>query len=76
VRTSGRSARLVFRFRADQADATFLCKIDRSVFAFCRPKLVRRFTVGRHTVKVKARGTTGLVDQTPAIFRFRVVSSR
>lgn len=75
VRTSGRSAKLTFRFTADQADATFLCKIDRSPFAFCGPKLVRRFPLGRHTVKVKARGTTGLVDQTPAVFSFRVVAS-
>lgn len=75
VRVSGRSAKLVFRFAADQADATFLCKVDRSAFAFCGPKLVRRFTVGRHVVKVKARGTTGLVDQTPAVFSFRVVAA-
>lgn len=75
VRTSGRSAKLVFRFAADQADATFLCRIDRSAFVSCGPKLVRRFTVGRHTVKVKARGPSGLVDQTPAVFNFRVVAS-
>jgi hypothetical protein len=75
VRTTGRSAKLVFRFGADQADATFLCKVDRSAFAFCGPKLVRRFTVGRHVVKVKARGATGLVDQTPAVFSFRVVAA-
>ena len=75
VRTARRSARLVFRFRSDQADAAFLCKVDRSAFAFCGPKLVRRFALGRHVVKVKARGATGLVDQTPAVFRFRVVAS-
>lgn len=75
VRTRGRRARVVFRFRADQADATFLCKVDRSAFAFCGPKLVRRFAIGRHVVKVKARGATGLVDQTPAGFRFRVVAA-
>jgi hypothetical protein len=74
VRTHGPSVKLLFRFAADQADATFLCKIDRSAFATCGPKLVRRFTVGRHVVKVKARGSTGLVDQTPAVFSFRVVA--
>ncbi|MFL5873231.1 MAG: S8 family serine peptidase [Solirubrobacterales bacterium] len=76
VRAAGRSAKLVFRFASDQADATFLCKVDRSAFAFCGPKLMRRFALGRHVVKVKARGATGLVDQTPAIFSFRVLASR
>jgi hypothetical protein len=75
VRTRGRSALVVFRFRADQAGATFLCKVDRSPFAFCEPKLVRRFAIGRHVVKVKARGATGLVDKTPAVFGFRVVAA-
>lgn len=74
VRTRGRSARVVFRFGSDQADATFLCKVDRSAFAFCGAKLVRRFAIGRHVVKVKARGVTGLVDQTAASFGFRVVA--
>jgi hypothetical protein len=75
VKTHGRSAQVVFRFRADQAGATFLCKVDRSPFAFCETKLVRRFAIGRHVVKVKARGSTGLVDQTPAAFSFRVVAA-
>jgi hypothetical protein len=75
VRTSGRSTKIVFRFRADQAGTTFLCKVDRSAFAFCEPKLVRRFAIGRHAVKVKARGATGLVDETPAAFSFRVVAA-
>jgi hypothetical protein len=75
VRTRGSSAQVVFRFRADQPGATFLCKVDRSPFAFCAQKLVRRFAIGRHVVKVKARGSTGLVDQTPAVFSFRVVAA-
>jgi subtilisin family serine protease len=75
VRTRGRSALVVFRFRADQSGATFRCKVDRSPFAVCEPKLVRRFVIGRHVVKVKARGATGLVEQTPAGFSFRVVAT-
>ncbi len=75
VSTRGRSAKLVFRFNADQTGATFLCKVDRSPFAVCEPKLVRRFAIGRHAVKVKARGASGLVDQTPAAFSFRVVAA-
>jgi len=74
VKTSGPSAKVTFRFRSDQPDASFLCKVDKAPFAFCGPKLVRRFTIGPHAVKVRARGATGLVDQTPAVFRFRVVA--
>lgn len=75
VRTQGSGVRLVFRFRSDQADATFLCKVDKGSFKPCGAKLSRRFAIGRHTLKVKARGATGLVDPTPAVFRFRVVAA-
>jgi hypothetical protein len=75
VRTHGPSAKLVFRFSADQAGVTFLCKVDRSPFAGCESKLVRRFTIGPHAVKVKARGAGGLVDLTPVAFSFRVVAA-
>ncbi|HEX5988809.1 MAG TPA: S8 family serine peptidase [Solirubrobacterales bacterium] len=76
VKTGGNGIRLVFRFRSDQADAGFLCNVDRTGFRPCAATLSRRFRLGRHVVKVKARGATGLVDPTPAVFRFRVVSAR
>ncbi len=74
LRTRGRSVRAYFRFHSDQPGATFLCKVDRAPFAFCGPKLDRRFGLGPHVVKVKARGGTGLLDPSPAVFRFRVVA--
>lgn len=73
VRIRGRSVRLALRFRADQPDASFLCSIDGTRFKLCAARIGRRFVLGRHVVKVKARGATGLVDPTPAVFRFRVV---
>jgi subtilisin family serine protease len=76
VKTRRSSIRLVFRFVSDQADAGFLCKVDNSAFRSCSARLVRRFRLGRHVVKVKARGATGLVDPTPAVFRFRVIAVR
>ncbi len=72
VRTRRTPVRLVFRFASDQSRATFLCKIDRGRFRRCSARLSRRFGTGRHVVKVKARSSAGLVDQTPAVFRFRV----
>lgn len=74
VRTRGTGARLVFRFRSDQADAGFLCRVNGAALKPCGAVLSRRFKVGRHVVKVKARGATGLVDPTPAVFRFRVIA--
>lgn len=74
VRIRGSAIRLVFRFRSDQADAGFFCNVDRTGFKPCGATLARRFKLGRHVVKVKARGPTGLVDPTPAVFRFRVIS--
>jgi subtilisin family serine protease len=73
VRTRARSARLVFRFGADQAEATFLCRVDRARFHPCPPRFARRYGLGRHRVQVKARAAGALVDPTAAGFGFRVV---
>lgn len=75
VRTRGTAARVVFRFGADQAVVTFRCKIDRARFRSCRSRLVRRFGLGRHVLRVKAVNAAGQVDPTPAVFRFRVVET-
>jgi hypothetical protein len=72
VRTPAGTARLVFRFGSDQADATFLCKVDRRAFQPCSSRFARRYGLGRHVVKAKAKGAAGLLDPTPAVFRFRV----
>lgn len=72
VRARPAGARLVFRFGSDQAEVTFLCKVDRLPFRTCPGRFVRRYGPGRHVLKVKARSAAGLVDPTPAVFRFRV----
>ncbi|HET8956203.1 MAG TPA: S8 family serine peptidase [Solirubrobacterales bacterium] len=72
VRTAAGSVRLVFRFGSDQAGATFLCKVDRRAFRACPSRFAHRYGLGRHVVKAKAQGATGLLDPTPVVFRFRV----
>jgi hypothetical protein len=72
VRTPGRTARVVFRFGADEPETTFICKIDTGFQRFCDSRLVRRFGLGRHAVRVKARDAAGNVDSTPAVYRFKV----
>jgi hypothetical protein len=75
VRIRGARARVVFRFGSDQGGVTFLCKFDQGPFRDCRARVVRRLAPGRHVVKVKARSGGGLIDPTPAVFRFRVERS-
>lgn len=75
LRTPTPRTRVAFRFGSDQADATFLCKVDRSRFRACPSRFARRFGLGRHVLKVKARGSTGLLDPTPAVARFRLVDA-
>jgi Subtilase family len=72
IRTRSGSARVVFRFGSSQADATFLCKIDRRAFRACGSRISRRLGLGGHRVEAKAVSSAGLADATPAVFRFRV----
>ncbi|HET7510849.1 MAG TPA: S8 family serine peptidase, partial [Solirubrobacterales bacterium] len=72
VTTHSRTARVVFRFGSDQAGVTFRCKIDSGAFRACGTRIVHRFGLGTHTVKVAAVSSAGLADPTPAAFRFRV----
>lgn len=70
--TKNRLARVVFRFGSNDADATFLCKLDRQPFRACRRRVVRRLAPGPHVMRVKARDAEGRTDATPAVYRFRV----
>jgi hypothetical protein len=72
VRTHRLKVREAFRFRANEAGATFVCKIDRGLLRFCGSRISRRFDVGRHTVEVRARDAAGNIDRSPAVFHFRV----
>lgn len=72
VKTGNRRAKVVFRFRSDQAQVTFLCKVDAQRWRKCPKRFVLRLTPGRHVVRVKARNADGRIDPTPAVFRFRV----
>ena len=72
IRTRQRRVKAVFRFGSNEAASTFVCKVDRNLLRFCGRRLVMRAGVGRHTIQVRARDEAGNVDQTPAVFHFRV----
>jgi hypothetical protein len=63
-----------FRFAADEAGATFQCKLDRRRFRSCRsPFTTRRLSLGRHSFAVRARDAGGTLDSTPASYSFKVL---
>jgi hypothetical protein len=72
IRTHRRKARGNFRFRADEAGASFVCKVDRGLLRFCGSRMSRRFAAGKHLVQVRARDQAGNVERKPAVFHFRV----
>jgi hypothetical protein len=72
IRTHRRKVRESFRFSANEADVTFVCKVDRSLLRFCARRISRSFGAGRHTLQVRARDRAGNVDRTPAVLHFRV----
>jgi hypothetical protein len=72
IRTHRRHVRGTFRFKSNEADVSFVCKVDRGLLRFCGRRISRRFGVGKHVVQVRARDRAGNVDHTAAVFRFRV----
>jgi hypothetical protein len=76
VETRRARVRVVFGFAADQASSGFLCQFDGSAYRACTATTTRWFGLGPHIVRAKAVTAGGVVDPTPAVFRFRVVRRR
>ncbi|HEX5374736.1 MAG TPA: S8 family serine peptidase, partial [Solirubrobacterales bacterium] len=76
LRTRHGKARAVFRFGSDESGVSFVCRIDGGLFQVCPQRLVSRFAIGLHTVRVYARDPAGNTDRTPAVYRFRVKQIR
>ena len=73
ILTRRRSVKSAFRFGSDQDGVSFLCKVDRGRFHRCDSRFVRRYSLGKHVLRVKARrNSDGATDATPAVYRFRV----
>ncbi len=71
VRTEGRSVKAVFRLGADESGVDFFCRIDAAPLRACGTRIVRRFAIGQHAVRVRARDSAGNVGSF-ASWRFRV----
>ncbi len=72
IRTPHRRAKAVFLFGSNEADVSFVCRIDGGLFRPCPERLVRRFPLGWHLVEVAARNADGIGDRSPARYRFKV----
>ncbi len=72
IRTHSRRAKATFLFGSNERGVTFVCKVDAGFQRFCKPRMVKRFRVGKHVVSVRARDAAGNVDSSPAVFRFQV----
>jgi hypothetical protein len=76
-RHRGRDRTPTFRFAADEAGASFECKLDGKPFKPCRsPFTSRKLTFGRHNFQVRARDASGLLDPSPARYGFRLLPRR
>jgi hypothetical protein len=74
ARTATRNAR--FSFRASEAGARFLCRLDARAWVTCRPpRAYRRLTPGGHVFRVAAVDAAGNRDATPATRRWVVRGS-
>jgi hypothetical protein len=70
-KTSRRRAR--FSFLADQSGSTFQCKLDKKPFRPCRSPFTAKLKPGHHSFRVQAVNAAGLVDPTPAVYRWTVL---
>jgi hypothetical protein len=66
-----------FRFRSDDAGASFECRLDARPFRPCSsPLTARALALGPHGFQVRAREESGAVDPSPASCRFRLLPGR
>ena len=64
-----------FKFASTQAGSTFQCKVDKRQFAACAsPFTPRKLKLGKHVLKVRAIGPTGVADPAPAVSKFKVIA--
>ncbi len=65
-----------FKFSSSQEGSTFQCKLDKGQFAPCTSPFVpsRKLGLGKHVLKVRAIGPTGVADTAPAVKKFKVIS--
>lgn len=70
--TAGRRRAVAFAFAANEAGATFRCKLDRKPFRPCRSPRAYRLAPGSHVFRVFSIDRAGNRDRTPALLKLRI----
>jgi Subtilase family len=65
-----------FKLKASEAPVTFYCQIDREAQRVCRKNFHRRFSTGRHLLKVRAKDGAGNLATKWTVFQFKVKELR
>lgn len=76
VRTKKKSIVVRFRLKASESPVTFYCQVDKEPLRICGKSFGRRFTKGRHAVRVRAKDEAGNLAEKQAVFHFRVKQIR
>jgi calcineurin-like phosphoesterase family protein len=72
-RTPTTARRATFRFVSSEAGSRFECKLDSGPWRACAsPHAYRRLRLGLHAFRVRATDSTGNVDATAAVRRWRI----
>jgi flagellar hook assembly protein FlgD len=63
-----------FKFKSNEADSTFQCKLDKGKFKKCKsPKTYKKLKPGKHVFKVRATDKAGNVGK-PAKKKFTITA--
>ena len=71
VLTKKKRAKVTFAFTSSAAGG-FECSLDGAAFKPCTSPLTFKAKLGKHTMQVRAVSDSGLVDPTPATYKFKV----
>jgi parallel beta-helix repeat protein len=72
-KSHSRTAR--FKFDSDQSGSTFQCRLDGRRFGKCTsPRKYENLKPGKHRFEVRAVGSSGEVDPTPAMRKFQILA--
>ncbi len=64
-----------FSFAADEPGASFECKLDARPYRRCRsPFTTPKLSPGQHTIRVRARDSSGHLDPSPVAFAFKILA--
>jgi hypothetical protein len=73
----GKRKQVTFKFRSNQAGATFKCSLDGGPLRSCLSPRVIKVGTGKHVFQVVATNPdTDLTDATPASYTFKVVKKK